>query len=210
MIACACGMSEWSVECEFVCRRNGWVNGQWMEWMWLCCTCFRLHRLKTELFSVAMRYIYTTIGVCERDERDDRDKEYPFRRLLSALAWMDQQDTNNQQRTSQQHYIWHHLTSQEPAVLSKVETAACLQSSNIITLWLQYESKQYHWCSALPNWSVQAYPMINLNLPRRARSTVVGTRWGSRGPKIPWGRIATVWKSAALAASTIWNTRDFS
>lgn len=152
------------------------------------------------------------IGVCERDKREMTGiKSIHLEDCFQLwLAWMDQQDTNNQQRTSQQHYIWHHLTSQEPAVLSKVETAACLQSSNIITLWLQYESKQYHWCSALPNWSVQAYPMINLNLPRRARSTVVGTRWGSRGPKIPWGRIATVWKSAALAASTIWNTRDFS
>ena len=31
------------------------------------------HRLKTELFSVAMKHIYTTIGVCVRDQRD-RDK----------------------------------------------------------------------------------------------------------------------------------------
>ena len=39
------------------------------------------HRLKTELFSVAMKhiYIYTMIGVCERErqerERDQRERE---------------------------------------------------------------------------------------------------------------------------------------
>ena len=77
MIACACGMGEWSVECECVCR--GMVSG-WNE-----CDCVEQapapgsmqRRLKTELFSVAMRhryiYIYTTIGVCER-ERERRQE----------------------------------------------------------------------------------------------------------------------------------------
>ena len=74
-----------------VLQANGWVNGQWMEWMWLCCTSSVQHSFKTELFSVAMKhiYIYTTIGVCERDhkerqEREDRNKECLFGRPLLA------------------------------------------------------------------------------------------------------------------------------
>lgn len=52
-----------------------------------------------------------------------------------------------------------------------------------------------------------AYPMMNFILPLRAVSTRMGTSWGSRGPKIPWGRIATVRKSFSLlhACKTIYS-----
>ena len=45
-------------------------------------------------------------------------------------------------------------------------------------------------------------PIINLVFPALASSTVVGTRWGSPGPNIPWGRMAIVKKSAELDFST--------
>ena len=33
MTACACGMSKWSVECEYVCRRmDEWMVSGWNEW----------------------------------------------------------------------------------------------------------------------------------------------------------------------------------
>ena len=45
-------------------------------------------------------------------------------------------------------------------------------------------------------------PIINLVFPALASSTVVGTRWGSPGPNIPWGRMAIVKKSPELDFST--------
>ena len=59
--------------------------------MWLCFTSSVQHRLKTELFSVAMKHIYIDYdrSVCERpererQEREDRNKVCPFARLLST------------------------------------------------------------------------------------------------------------------------------
>lgn len=54
------------------------------------------------------------------------------------------------------------------------------------------------------------YPMMNFILPLRAVSTRIGTSCGSRGPKMPWGRMATVRKPFSLsqASRTSWNTKD--
>ena len=88
-------------------QANGWVNGQRMEWMWLCCMSSVQHRLKTFLSCYDIYHIYIMIGVCVREtrkrEREDRNKECPFGRLLSTsvwLAWMDWKDTNNKQPTT--------------------------------------------------------------------------------------------------------------
>lgn len=50
--------------------------------------------------------------------------------------------------------------------------------------------------------------MMNFILPLRAVSTKMGTSCGSRGPKMPWGRMATVRKSFSLsqACRTSWST----
>ena len=64
MIACACGMSEWLVECECVCKRmdERMVSG-WNECEHGACA---TQVKKNEMFSVARKHIiYTTIGVCE-------------------------------------------------------------------------------------------------------------------------------------------------
>ena len=77
-IICACGMGEWSVECECVCRWmvSGWNEGDCVEQAPALGPMQR--RLKTELFSVAMRHIYiciyTTIGVSERQTREMRER----------------------------------------------------------------------------------------------------------------------------------------
>ena len=94
-------MNEWSVECEY--GADEWMS----EWSADGMNVIVLHELrathglKTELFSVAMKHIYTKIGVCERDqrerdqrererqEREDRNKEYPFGRLFDLI------ETNN-------------------------------------------------------------------------------------------------------------------
>lgn len=51
------------------------------------------------------------------------------------------------------------------------------------------------------------YPMMNFILPLRAVSTRIGTSCGSRGPKMPWGRMAAVRKPFSLsqASSTSWS-----
>lgn len=49
--------------------------------------------------------------------------------------------------------------------------------------------------------------MMNFILPLRAVSTRIGTSCGSRGPKMPWGRMAAVRKPFSLsqASRTSWN-----
>ena len=110
MIACACGISEWSVECE---RVRMWLD----ERMVSDCDAW-----KTELFSIIMRHIFTTIRVCGetsgRDKRESREKT----RIKSVCLvdcfqlwhdWMERtQTTSNQQRTFQQHYIYMQAHSQ--------------------------------------------------------------------------------------------------
>ena len=93
-------MNEWSIECG----ADEWMS----EWSADGMNVIVLHELrathglKTELFSVALKHIYTKI-VCERDqgtretrekeiterererqEREDRNKECPFGRLFST------------------------------------------------------------------------------------------------------------------------------
>ena len=88
MIACACGMSEWSVECECVCSRMD----EWMVSGWNECDCVAQAPGNTGwklncsqlLWSI---YIYYDRSVSERpeterQEREDRNKECPFGRLL--------------------------------------------------------------------------------------------------------------------------------
>ena len=61
-------------------------------------------------------YIYTTIGVCEKDQRDKREKTGIKSVCLEdcfRLHW------------NQQHYIWRRPTCKEPAVVLNVKTAAC-------------------------------------------------------------------------------------
>ena len=72
MISCACGMGEWSVECECVCRWmvSGWNEGDCVEQALALGPMQR--RLKTELFSVAMRHIYIA-GIAQWLERRTRD-----------------------------------------------------------------------------------------------------------------------------------------
>ena len=96
-----------------------------MEWMWLCCTSFVQHRLKTELFSVALKYIYiyTTIGVCERDQRE-RERDKREKRKKTGIKSVRLEDCFRLHR-NQQHYIWRRPTCKEPAVVSKAKTAAC-------------------------------------------------------------------------------------
>ena len=66
-------------------------------------------------------------------ERDKREKigiksvrlEDCFQLQFDRHEWIERtQTTSNQQRTFQQHYIWCHPTYNEPAVVSKVKTAA--------------------------------------------------------------------------------------
>ena len=70
-------MNEWSVECE--CGADERMS-EWSADGMNVIVLHELratHRLKTELFSVAMKHIYTKIGVCERDQetRETREKE---------------------------------------------------------------------------------------------------------------------------------------
>ena len=122
MIACACGMSEWSVEWECVLQANGWVNGEWMELMWSCCMGSVQHRLKTVLsyyeacvyiYIYIYIYIYTMIGVCDREtrewpERDKREKtgikSVRFEDCFLSLTGLNGSKEHTHQ-ASQQHYI---------------------------------------------------------------------------------------------------------
>ena len=88
-------------------QANGWLNGQRMEWMWLCCISSAQHRLKNQMFSVLGSILYTLRQECVTEkpeaEREDRNKECPFGKLLSTsvwLAWMDWEGTNNKQPTT--------------------------------------------------------------------------------------------------------------
>lgn len=93
------------------------ATGEWMEWMWLCCTGSVQHRLKTELFSVTMRHIYTKIRVRERgQEREVRENTGIKSVRLEGcfrlwLAWTDGKDTNNNKQPTAHfpttlHLIW--------------------------------------------------------------------------------------------------------
>ena len=94
-------------------QANGWVNGQRMEWMWLCCMSSVQHRLKTELFSVAIKhiYIYYDRSVCVRDKSEKTGIESVrlqgcFRLQFDWRGWVERtQTTSNQQRANHQHYI---------------------------------------------------------------------------------------------------------
>ena len=115
MIACACGMSEWLVECECVCRQmDEWWSVDGMNVIVL----HEVHATQAENWTVLScyeTYIYYDRSVCVRDQRDrERKKTWiksvwktgikcPFWRLLSTsiwLAWMDWKDTNNKQPTA--------------------------------------------------------------------------------------------------------------
>ena len=92
-----CLWYEWMVSWMWMClQANGGVNGQWMEWMWLCCTSSVQRRLKTELFSVAMKhiYIYYDRSVCERPEREKTGIKSVRLQDSFRLHW------------NQQHYIF--------------------------------------------------------------------------------------------------------
>ena len=55
------------------------------------------HRLKTELFSVATKhiYIYTTIGVCERDQREKTRQDYSIIRLPAHYNRSEHSDNSH-------------------------------------------------------------------------------------------------------------------
>ena len=120
MIACACDMSKWLVECECVCRQmDEWMVSGWNECdcvAWAPCNtgwklnCYQL------LWSISIS-VYTIIGMCER-ERDQRERgkrekmgtksvwlEDCFRLQVDWPEWIERiQTTSNQQCTNQQHY----------------------------------------------------------------------------------------------------------
>ena len=159
---------------------NGWVNGQQMEWMWLCCMSSVQHRLKTELFSVAMKHIYIYIyydrSVCvretrETDKREKMNKECPFGRLLSTsvwLAWMGWKDTNNKPPTTHKPTTLHLDSGHMPYLIekhgwspsSKKETTACklltsLSHINHLQGPWAHHPKQYvktFWSPPYPKW----------------------------------------------------------
>ena len=85
MIACACGMSEWSVECECVCR---WMD-EWMVSGWNECDCVARAPCNTG-WKLNCSQLLGSIYVCERPqrERDKREKtgikSVHFGRLLST------------------------------------------------------------------------------------------------------------------------------
>ena len=49
-------------------------------------------------------------------------------------------------------------------------------------------------------------PIMNFIFPLRAVSAVIGTSWGSRGPKIPCGLTAVVNSESSLASNTSCNS----
>ena len=71
------------------------------------------NRLKTELFSVAMKHIYTTIAVCERErerqEREDGHKECLledcFHLQYDWHEWIERTQTTSDQQRASQHYM---------------------------------------------------------------------------------------------------------
>ena len=107
MIACACGMSEWSVECECVCRRmDEWMVSGWNECDCVarapapCNTGWKLNCSQL-LWSI---HIYTTIGVCVRDQRDrdKREKTGINSVCLEDCFWL---------HWNQQHYTYKNQTT---------------------------------------------------------------------------------------------------
>ena len=118
MIACACGMNEWLVEYECVCRQmDEWMVSGWNECECVarapCNTGWKLNCSQL-LWSI---YIYTMIRVCKRDQRErwqrykrkDRNKECLLEGCIQLQfdwhEWIKRTQTSNQERTSQQHYI---------------------------------------------------------------------------------------------------------
>ena len=102
-------MNEWLAECES--GADEWMS-EWSADGMNVIVLHELratHRLKTELFSVAMKHIYTKIGVCERDqetrekeirERDKREKTGIKSVRLEDCFWLhrnQQHYTNNNQ-----------------------------------------------------------------------------------------------------------------
>ena len=84
------------------------------------------HRLKTELFSVAMKhiyiYIYTMIGVCEQDQRErdqrerdqrERDKRERDKREKTGIKSVRLEDCFRLHR-NQQHYTLHNRCELSP------------------------------------------------------------------------------------------------
>ena len=93
---------------------TGWANGQWMEWLWLCCT----GSMQLSYSQVSMQYIYIhyydcckrerecvcmCVCVCEREKKKRREKTREIeagiksfwrQRLLSALAWLNGKHTS--------------------------------------------------------------------------------------------------------------------
>ena len=113
MTACAFGMSKWSVECECVCRwMDEWMISDWNECNCvaraLCNTGWKLNCFVTMRHTHTHTHTHYGISVWERDKRGARNKECPFRRLLSTLTGVKRSKGHKHppnQCTFQQHYI---------------------------------------------------------------------------------------------------------
>ena len=84
MIACACDMSKWLVECECVCRQmDEWMVSGWNECdcvAWAPCNTGWKLNCYLLLWSISIS-VYTIIGMCERErpEREARERRWEQR-----------------------------------------------------------------------------------------------------------------------------------
>ena len=106
---------------------TGWANGQWMEWLWLCCT----GSMQLSYSQVIMQYIYTTVReyvcVCmwerEKKKRRERENKGDWGRNKEPLAskttfsfgfqaWMESTPASLQptQPTKPTTLQWHYVT----------------------------------------------------------------------------------------------------
>ena len=87
--ACACGMNEWSVECE--CGAGEWMS----EWSADGMNVIMLHELRATqvengtVLSCYEAYIYPTIGVCERDQRERDQREEREKTGIKSVRLQD-------------------------------------------------------------------------------------------------------------------------
>ena len=95
MIACACGMSEWLVECECVCRRmDEWVISGWNECWASCNTGWKLNCSQL-LWSI---YIHIQWQECMTENQRERDKRETDRQTRERETERERQKRETRER----------------------------------------------------------------------------------------------------------------